>query len=119
MSDLSHCNVVVIIFAMDGCHHCEDYSPRFERMIRAFQNKGWPFVYYDGRRVISHGQIPILILDGASSDPSIAEYANQHQIDGKPTTMVLRRYQDPIKLEGAIDDREIYDALVLACQANH
>jgi hypothetical protein len=86
-------------------------------MLQTFRAKGWPFVFYDGR-AIARGSIPILILDGASSDPSIVELANQHKIDGMPTTLLLRRYQEPLKLEGAIDDPEIYGLLVEARQAN-
>jgi thiol-disulfide isomerase/thioredoxin len=118
MSDLSHCPVVILLFAMDGCPHCDDFSPRFERMVGAFQAKGWPFVFYDERRVVQYGQIPILVLDGASEDPSIGEIADQHAIEGMPTTLVLRRFGPPLKLEGAVDDRELYDALVAACEAN-
>lgn len=117
MSDLSACNVVIVIFAMDGCHHCHEYLPRFRRRVRAFTDLRWPFVYYDGARTPSAGEIPIVIVDGASPDPSVEELAQRYQVEGMPTTLVMPRIGAPMRLEGAVDDREIHDALVFACRA--
>lgn len=114
--DLSHCPVVVVVFAMDGCHHCHEFLPRLERLTKAFQAKGWPFVIYDGQQV-QPGAIPVIVLDGASDDPSIAELAERYNIEGMPTTLVMPRWGTPMRLDGAVDDREIYDGLVFACKS--
>lgn len=115
MSDLSACDVVIIVFAMDGCHHCHEYMPRFERMLGSFQAKGWPFVYYDARPAFARGEMPVVIVDGASQDPTISQLADQHGVEGMPTTLILRRWGPVTKLEGAVSDRELYDALVATC----
>lgn len=114
MSDLSQCRAVIVVFAMDGCHHCHEYLPRFQKMVGRFQAKGWPFVVYDGNAP-EPGSIPVLIVDGASMHPTIVELADRHQVDGMPTTLVMPRAREAMKLEGAVDDRELYDALIAIC----
>lgn len=115
MSDLSACNVVIVIFAMDGCHHCHEYLPRFNKELARFQALGWPFVIYDGTRTPGAGEIPVVIIDGASMDPSVDALAQKYGVDGMPTTLVMPRRGHVQKLEGAIDNVEIYNALKLCC----
>lgn len=113
---LDVCNVVIVIFAMDGCHHCHEYLPRFERELGRFQALGWPFVIFDGRRAPSAGEIPVVIVDGASMDPSVDALAQKYAVEGMPTTLVMPRHGAVMKLEGAIDNAEIYEALKHACR---
>jgi len=115
MADLSHCSVVIVIFAMDGCHHCHEYLPRFERELGRFQALGWPFVYFDNARSPNAGEIPVVIIDGASMDPSVEALAQKYAVDGMPTTLIMPRRGRVTKLEGAIDNVEIYNALKLCC----
>lgn len=103
---------------MDGCGACEDFMPRFEKLIAGFQAYGQPLIYYQLGMPLQPGTIPVIVLDGASEDPSISSFADQHTIEALPTTLLLRRNAKPAKLEGAIDDKEIYNALVSACIAN-
>lgn len=114
---LANVNAVVIVFAMDGCPACEDFMPRLQQQISQFQAYGHPFVYYTLGMQIPPGQIPVIILDGASQDPSIDEVAKQHAVDALPTTILLRRYNHPAKREGAIDDEQIHGLLTAASQA--
>lgn len=118
MSDgLEHCGAVIIVFAMEGCPYCDDYQPKLDYEIKRFKQAGAPIFYYRGGVIPPH-TIPVLVLDGASDDPQISALADQHQVTGMPTTLLLRRYDRPIKLEGDQDDRQIYDLLVAACHAN-
>lgn len=117
MGDLSHCPVVVVVFAMDGCHHCHEYLPRFHKQISKFQAYQWPFVYYDGTRSPARGEIPIVILDGASQDPGIDALAQKYAVEGMPTTLIMPRWGEAMKYEGAIEDAELYEALVFACNS--
>ncbi len=115
---LDHTKSAIVVFAMDGCPACEEYLPKFRHLVDSFMAHGQPFVYYELGMPLPPGLIPVIILDGASDDPSIISFADQHDISALPTTLLLRRTARPAKLEGAIEDREIYDALVSACIAN-
>ncbi len=116
MSDLSKCRAIVIVFSMEGCPYCDEYQPRFEQQLGRFLEAGTPLVHYSGGALAPHA-IPVIFLDGASTDPQISALADQHQVEGMPTTLLLRRYRAPVKLEGAASEREIYDLLVAACHA--
>jgi hypothetical protein len=109
---------MIVVFVMDGCEACDDYSPRLHKMIESFQAHQHPFVYYELGMQISPGVIPVIMLDATSEDPSVVNLADQYQIDGLPSTLLLRRTALPVKLEGAVDDQEIYSVLADACVAN-
>lgn len=102
---------------MPGCPACEEYSPRFEKMVDKFRKTGVPLEYYSPGRDIPVGQIPVIILDATSEDQSIQAFADQHAVSGMPTTMLLTSRHAPIKLEGAVEDQELYNLLVAAVQA--
>lgn len=115
--DISKVKSMLIVFAMDGCPACHDYTPRLIKMVEGFQAHGVPFVFHtDGP--IFKGQIPVLVYDGASQDPGVVELANQYAIEGLPTTLLLTRNARPVKIEGAISDEEIYKLLASATYAN-
>jgi thioredoxin-related protein len=118
MNDLSRCKAVIIVFAMEGCGHCAEYQPRLEREIQRFKQSGAPLVYYNASGELSRGVIPVIVLDGASQDPQISALADQYRVQGMPTTLLLTHNARPVMLEGAIDDRQIYDLLVSAVWAN-
>ena len=115
---LDHTRSAIVVFAMDGCPACDDYLPRFQALVDGFAQHGHPVVYYQLGMPLPAGLIPIIILDGASDDPSIVSFADQHDIGALPTTLLLRRTARPAKLEGAISDQEIHAALISACIAN-
>jgi thioredoxin-related protein len=114
---LENVNAVIIVFAMDGCPACEDFTPRFHQQVAAFQAYGHPFVYYELGMPLMPGQIPVIVLDGASEDPSIDEVAQRHNVEALPTTILLRRYQFPAKSEGAVDDETIHRMLTAAAES--
>lgn len=107
---------MVIVFVMPGCGACEEYKPRFEKQVDAFCSATPMFWYRSG--AIPHGQIPVLLLNAASTDPSIADLADQYQIQAVPATLLLTRNARPVKLEGSLDDQQVYDLLVSAVYAN-
>jgi hypothetical protein len=118
VTNLAGIKSVVIVFAMDGCPACADYQPRFARMVELFQQHGQPLVLYQIGMPLMPGQIPVVILDGASDDESVATLADGHNIEAMPTTLLLRTTAKPLKIEGAVDDQQIYAALASACLAN-
>lgn len=118
MNSLENANAVIVLFVMDGCPHCDEYKPRLFRQIDAFQRHGQPFVYYDNGMMIQRGHIPVVVLDGNSDDDSIVDIAERYNVEAMPTTILLSRTSTPIKVEGAVEDREIYNILASACLAN-
>ena len=116
--DLSHTQSMIIVFAMAGCPACEEYKPRFEKMVAGFQRHGVPIVYHVHGRAIARGTIPLLIVDAASENPSVVSLADQYGVSGLPSTLLLTRRGRPVRLEGAVDDQQIYDLLAAASQAN-
>lgn len=120
MIDLRNAKAVLLIFAMPGCGACEDYLPRLQRQVADFQRYGHAFHYVGGESgSLAPGTIPILIIDATSADEGVQALADQHGITGMPTTLFFtRRNRLPVKHEGGLEDREIYDLLVKAAQAN-
>lgn len=109
---------MVIVFAMAGCGACEDYKPRFEKMVAGFQQHGVPLVWYKPGMMVLPGQIPVLIIDAASEDPSVVGLADQYQIAALPTTMLFAHNSKPRKLEGTLEDHEIHEVLASAVYAS-
>lgn len=105
--NVAQCRAVIVVFAMPGCPACEDYKPRLEREIERWRAHGAPFVIADQARTFAATEIPIVLLDAQSADPAIQTLADQHAIEGLPTTLLFRRYAPPMKLEGALDDAQI------------
>lgn len=109
---------MIIVFAIDGCEACGDFKPRFEKMVNGFRKHGVPMIWWSPNRQVKPGEIPVLIVDAGSQDPSVVGLADQHQISALPSTLLLTHNARPVKLEGAIDDTEIYQVLVSATYAN-
>lgn len=118
MNELAHVRSVVVVAAMPGCHACHDYLPRFHAQVERFQAVGQPLIYYQNGHQLTPRQIPVLILDATSGDQVIQAFCDAHQISGMPTTVLLTQRASPVKLEGAVDDTEIYGLLTSACYAN-
>jgi len=118
MSDLQATKVVIVVFAMPGCPACADYQPRFTKQVEGFKHYGAPFVFYTPGQKLAPGQIPVVILDGTSQDPSIVSFADLYQVSAMPTTILLTYNAPPYRAEGAISDQEVYDLLSSAVHAN-
>lgn len=107
----------IILFVMPGCEACEEFKPRFERMVKTFQAHGQPLAYYRNKP-LAPGQIPIVVLDATSQDPSVVGLADAHKVEGMPTTILLTHNAKPVQLLGSVPDEEIHALLVSACIAN-
>lgn len=118
-TDLNHVRSMLVVFAMPGCHACHDYLPRFERQVANFKKHGVPMAYYKPGQRIEPGIIPVMLIDATSIDGSVQEFANTHNVENMPTTLLLTNNARPVKLEGAIDDQAIYQLLVAAVNANY
>ena len=114
---MSH-RAVILLFVMEGCEACADYKPRFERMVKLFQQHGQPFVYHAKGRIHGARQIPIVVIDATSNDPSVVELADAHKDEGMPTTILLTHNAPPAQLLGSVTDPEIHELLTSACLAN-
>ena len=106
------------MFGMHGCPACEDYLPRFFRQLEGFIALGQPFVIYEPGGAIATGQIPVIVCDAASQDPSVVQLADQHHVSGLPTTLLIPRMGFPAKYEGALSDVQIYNLLNAAVATN-
>lgn len=110
--------VALIVFAMPGCPACHEFLPRITRQIQGFQKLGVPFVFYETGTTIRPGQIPVIVVDSTSTDPSVIALADQHGITALPTTIVLPRYGQPERIEGAVDEQSTYELLMRVYQMN-
>jgi hypothetical protein len=118
MSDLSQTRCLIVLFVMQGCSHCVEYKPRFQRLVDGFRSYDAPFDWHKPGQAIRPGAIPVIIYDAASQDPELQAFANQHNVSAMPCTLVLSRSFATIKMDGAISDAELYQLLVAATQAN-
>jgi hypothetical protein len=119
VSDLSQTNVVLIVFAMDGCHACKEYVPKLQHAIAAYQNAGYPFVIYEIGMKLQPGQIPVLIYDATSQDPGVQALMDQHKVSALPTTVMLPRSGHSGRWEGSMNDADIYSIMNFAIGSNH
>ena len=117
MNDLSNVKSLLIVFAMDGCGACHEYLPRLQRMVEGFASHGVPIYFYTSGQVPA-GQIPVLVYDGTSEDAQVQALADRFKVEAMPTTVLLAHNAKPVKLEGAIEDDELYRVLVSATIAN-
>jgi thioredoxin-related protein len=109
---------IIVLFVMPGCHACEEFKPRFERMVKGFQSYGQPLVWHSNGRDPKPGTIPIVVLDATSEDPSVVGLADSYKVEGMPTTILLTHNAKPQVLLGGIDDVELHALLTSACLAN-
>ncbi len=110
---------IIIVFVMSGCPACAEYTPRFERMVKTFQAHGQPLVYHQNNKAPAPGTIPIVMLDGASADPSVVALADYYKVEGMPTTILLTHNAKPAIKLGGVDDVEVHELLKSACIANN
>ncbi len=118
MSDLANTNVIIIVFAMNGCPACMEYTPRLVKQIEGFQKLGHPFVFYANGMKLEPGQIPVCIYDANSTDPGLVALADHHQVQALPTTVFMSRRTNTHRQEGALNDAEIYTTLCIALEHN-
>ena len=83
----------ILVFGMAGCDACAEYIPRFRARSRRFA-----------------GHVPIHVLD-ANQHTRMADY---YRIRNTPTTLVLRKPQGVMRVEGAVGDAEIERILAVA-----
>jgi thiol-disulfide isomerase/thioredoxin len=91
LRDLRGKNVVVLVFAMPGCEHCEEFLPRFAPKAQPYINQGVPIFYYDL----------------ASEDASVQSIADRYEIMAAPTTLVLKRGNGSMKISGSYSNTDI------------
>lgn len=117
--NVQNCRAVIIVFAMAGCPACEDYKPRLVREVERWRAQHAPFliVERDEGQTFAHGEIPVILIDAEAEHDFIQGLADQYKIQGVPATLLLTHRAAPEKLEGALDDREIYDLLTRAARA--
>lgn len=115
--DLANTKVLLVIFAMPGCGACDEYLPRFLEVVSKFRTYGLPFTVWNEGDVIQEGQIPILVLDAASKDETIQDFADKLKISATPTTALMTR-SSTHKIEGSIGDDQIDSVLRSASDYN-
>jgi len=116
-ADLRNVKSLIIVFAMKGCPACEEYTPKLVQFVQGFQAHGIPFVFYTHGE-LAPGQIPVLVYDAAAQDPDVQALADQYKVEALPTTVLLARNARPVKLEGALEDNQIYELLASAAIAS-
>lgn len=78
-------DAIVVVFTMDGCGHCEDFMPTFERVARSWSRT-----------------VPAYELKADDPNPEIQRLADRLKVTGTPTTAAIRRYSGgAAKIEGA------------------
>ena len=112
-------NIVIVVFAMPGCHACHEYLPRLRAQIDAFQKAGHPIVEYEPGMTVERGMIPVIIVDSTSQDPSVQTLADQHQIHALPTTLVMPRRGRVERIEGSMPEHDVQNLLMAAVAANY
>lgn len=111
-------NVVILVFAMDGCPACKDYLPKLRDKLDAYQKAGYPLFEFKEGMIAAKGTIPVLVIDSQSSDPSVVSIADQYQVTALPTTVLLPRYGFPARWEGSLPDTDIDHLFQAAAIAN-
>lgn len=118
MDQLAHVKSMIIVFVMADCPHCETYKPRFEAIVNSWIQHGQPLYWYQPGVAIPHGVVPVLVLDAASEDPTVADLGDQYTIEGVPATVLLTRRTRPSKHEGVLSDAQLYELMSSAVLAN-
>lgn len=100
--------VLVATFVMQGCGACEEFKPRFRRIVE--QEIGLPvFNVGIGKmpdpNLLSRTCLPVYIVD--CDDKQFGDWAEHLNVGATPSTYVLRRPKGVIKLEGAASDNEV------------
>jgi hypothetical protein len=114
---LEHTRALIVVFAMPGCPACEEYVPRLERQVTGFKNLGHPILFHDAGGEIAPRTIPILVYDTTSKDAELVALCDIHKITNLPTTLLMTR-QGVSRIEGGLNDQQIYEMLSAAVSAN-
>lgn len=93
--DLQNAKAVIVVFIMDGCGACHEYTPMFQKVAREFA-----------------GKIPAFILDVNSQQGG--PLADQYGIEATPTTLVMRKPAGALKAEGALNEAQIRQLFTIA-----
>ena len=94
---LNRSPIVVVVFTLKGCGHCEIYRPKFTKVAA-------PYADY----------VPIVMADG--NDPRFQDLANRLNVQGVPATFLLRKPAGMIKLEGDVPEAQIKWLLNIAAR---
>jgi thiol-disulfide isomerase/thioredoxin len=87
----AHVNTIIIVFAMDGCGHCDEFKPRFRRIARSYPDVG------------------ALVVDANEGEANAL--AQKYGIDGTPTMLIMRKgTAQTYKVDGAVSDAAIHNA---------
>lgn len=113
--NVEHCHAVIVVFAMEGCPACEEYKPRLEKEIKRWQANNAPLVIGQKGQTFGPYEVAVIFVDAASEDPQVQQLANDFAIEGVPATILFTRKARPRKIEGAVDDVQIYAMLLEAC----
>lgn len=114
--DLAPARSVVFVFASPECPACEEYKPRFEAEVDRWAGNGAPVAFVADGDVVAPGSIAVVLVDVTSEHETVQGLADSFGVHGLPTTIVMTRHGAPIRMEGALEDREIYDLLKAAAQ---
>lgn len=117
-TSLEHTNVVLVVFAMPGCPACEEYLPKLYKAVEVYKSHGHPFVVYELGMTLQRGQIPVVVYDSTSQDPEVQAFADQHNISGLPTTLMLPKRGRSGRWEGGLADADIYSILRFCVESN-
>lgn len=116
-ASLEHTRALIVVFAMPGCPACEEYVPRLERQVEGFKNLGHPINFHEAGAEIVPRTIPILVYDTTSKDAELVALCDVHKITNLPTTLLMTR-QGTSRIEGGLNDQQIYEMLSAAVSAN-
>lgn len=111
-------NVVILVFAMDGCPACEHYVPRLLREAEALRAEGYPFVVYQPGMMLAPRAIPIVVYDAATPDVDVQKLADRYAVQATPTTIVATRGPGGFKSEGSLANNQARWLLLMANEAN-
>lgn len=96
--DVSKQRVIVVVFVQEGCPACDDFKPRFEKLAARYMRAG----------------LPVFIYNAASDDQALNAWMDQLKVQGTPTMYVLKRGPGMLRLDGAVPDEDIEQALKAA-----
>lgn len=95
--------VVVMLWYMRGCGHCEEIAPRFKRLEDEF------------RSTFQSRGIQVLKLDAAA--PALQPLADRFDVQATPTMIAAQRNGGMLRLVGVVSDRQLRDLFEAAVWA--
>lgn len=95
-------DAIVVVFVMDGCGHCHDFMPTFNRIARSWNRT-----------------VPAYVLKADDPNPEIQRLADRLKVTGTPTTAAIRRYSSgAAKIEGAGSAQQVNELFKQAHEIN-